>query len=238
MGKKWTEKTKILFEKKKELNLNKLTIAYMKQYTNNPYQLVYEGKHVAFFPTWESAFDSIDKVYECGVEIVRNDNKRIKKEEIISDNKMLCYRCNQFYEFNFFKGGHKYCVNCELKHKKEHYYLNKYKLNENKYSTFERYLSSLLCKRHRNKYFNIDDLMLILKKQNYRCAITGQEFELKKGSPKLPSIDRIIPKKNGGEYNLDNIQIIWHSINMFKSVYDLEFLIECSEYIICNKKIV
>ena len=47
-------------------------------------------------------------------------------------------------------------------------------------------------------------------------------------------IDRINPKKNGGTYELDNIQLIWHSINMFKSVWNMDFLLECSKYIINN----
>lgn len=60
MGKKWTNETKILFQKKKELGINKLTIANCKQYPNNPYQLIFNGSHVAFFPDWNTAFKSID----------------------------------------------------------------------------------------------------------------------------------------------------------------------------------
>ena len=59
----------------------------------------------------------------------------------------------------------------------------------------------LINKRDRKDYFSLDDLMSVLERQNYKCAITGQEFELKKYSPKIPSIDRINPKKNGGLMN-------------------------------------
>lgn len=234
MGKKWTNETKILFQKKRELGISRLTIANCKQYTQNPYQLVFDGKHVAFFPTWNEAFNAIDEVVENGIEIVRNKNKRISKDLIYLDGKFLCYRCEKYKEESSFKWGHKYCNECALEQKKDYYYLNKYNMNLNKYSSFERYLQSLINKRDRKDYFSLNDLMSILKKQNYKCAITGQEFELKKGSPKLPSIDRINPKKNGGTYELENIQLIWHSINMFKSVWDMEFLIECSKIIIDN----
>ena len=234
MGKKWTNETKILFQKKRELGISRLTIANCKQYTQNPYQLVFDGKHVAFFPTWNEAFNAIDEVVENGIEIVRNKNKRISKDLIYLDGKFLCYRCEKYKEESSFKWGHKYCNECALEQKKDYYYLNKYNMNLNKYSSFERYLQSLINKRDRKDYFSLNDLMSILKKQNYKCAITGQEFELKKGSPKLPSIDRINPKKNGGTYELDNIQLIWHSINMFKSVWDMDFLLECSKFIIEN----
>lgn len=234
MGKKWTDETKILFQKKKELGISKLTIANCKQYSNNPYQLVFDGKHVAFFPTWNNAFDAIDQVVEKGIDIVRNNNKRVFKELDSLNGEFLCYRCEKYKPQLSFKYGHKYCNDCALDQKKDYYYLNKYNLNLSKYSSFEKYFQSLINKRDRKHYFNIDDLMFILKKQNYKCVITGQEFELKKGSPKLPSIDRINPKKNGGTYELDNIQLVWHGINMFKSIWDMSFLLECSKFIINN----
>lgn len=234
MGKKWTNETKILFQKKKELGISRLTIANCKQYTQNPYQLVFDGKHVAFFPTWNEAFNAIDEVVENGIEIVRDKNKRISKELKCLNGEFLCYRCEKYKSESSFKWGHKYCVECALEQKKDYYYLNKYNMNLSKYSSFEKYFQSLINKRDRKYYFSLNDLMSVLETQNYKCAITGQEFELKKGSPKLPSIDRINPKKNGGTYELNNIQLIWHSINMFKSVWDMDFLLECSKFIIEN----
>jgi hypothetical protein len=234
MGKKWTNETKILFQKKKDLGISKLTIANCKQYSKNPYHLVFDGKHVAFFPSWNDAFDAIDQVVEKGIEIVRNKNKRVLKELKCLNGDFLCYRCEEYKPESSFKWGHKYCTDCALEQKKDYYYLNKYNLNLNRYSSFEKYFQSLMNKRNRKDYFSINDLMSVLEKQNYKCAITGQDFELKNGSPKLPSIDRIKPKKNGGTYELDNIQIIWHSINMFKSIWNMSFLLECSKHIINN----
>ena len=95
MGKKWTNETKKLFQKKKELGIKRLTIANCKQYSQNPYQLVFDGKHVAFFPTWNDAFESIDLVVEKGIEIVRNNNKRIYGSCIIINETLLvdCINC-------------------------------------------------------------------------------------------------------------------------------------------------
>lgn len=237
MGNKWSDNTKILYEKKKELGIKKLTIANYKKYPNNPYQLIFDGKHVAFFPDWITAFYSIDEVVEKGIDFVRDKNKRVLKKVEIIDGQVLCYRCNTLKDKESFKYDHKYCYDCTLTDKKKYYYLNKYKISNNKYASFESYLTSLISKRNRSDFFNIDDLMNILKRQNYKCAITKQDFELFKGSPKLPSIDRIKPKSEGGDYNLENIQIVWHGVNAFKSNWTIDFLFECSKYIVENNKI-
>ena len=38
----------------------------------------------------------------------------------------------------------------------------------------------------------------------------------------------------GGDYSLDNIQIVWHGVNAFKSNWTMEFLLECSKHIVEN----
>ena len=87
-------------------------------------------------------------------------------------------------------------------------------------------------KRNRKSFFSIDDLMNLLEKQNFKCAITKQDFILEKNNPKLPSIDRINPKFNGGDYDINNIQIIWHGLNTFKNKWNMDFLKECAKYLI------
>lgn len=235
MGKKWNDKTRILFEKKRELNIKKLTIAFYKIYPNNPYQLIFEGKHIAFFPTWEDAFLCIDDVVKYGIEKVRNENKRILKSILINGDSLLCYRCNKMREKEMFKWGHKYCNDCAKDQKKEYYYINKYSKSLDKYSSYEKYFQSLINKSNRKSYFSVSDLMDVLKKQNYKCALTGEDFILEKNNPKLPSIDRINPKAMGGEYNLENIQIIWHGLNSFKNMWSVDFIIESAK-LICNKR--
>ena len=234
MGKKWTKETKILFEKKKELGINRLTIANCRQYSNNPYQLIFDGSHVAFFPDWNTAFNAIDEVVEKGVEFVRDKNKRILKNLETNGNEMKCYRCEKFKSRELFKWGHKYCNECALQDKKNYYYLSKYEISSNKYSSFKTYFKSLINKRKRSDFFTVEDLMGVLEKQNFKCAITKQDFELIKGSPKLPSIDRINPKANGGSYSIDNIQIVWHGVNAFKSNWNMDFILECAKHIVEN----
>jgi hypothetical protein len=235
MGKKWTDETRILYEKKKELGISKLTIAYCKQYTNNKYLLVYDGNHVGFFKTWNEAFQIIDEVEKRGVKTVKDENRRIIKELGSNGNQLLCYRCNLYQNKDEFKWGHKYCSNCASEQKKEYYYLNKYKISDNRYQSYERYFRMLLNKRGRKNYLSLGDLMDLLKKQNYKCAITRQDFIMEKGSPKLPSIDRIVPGNDNGDYSIDNVQIIWHGLNAFKSVWSMDFLYECCKHIHENK---
>jgi hypothetical protein len=235
MGKKWTDETRILFEKKKELGISKLTIAYCKQYTNNKYQLVYDGSHVGFFKTWSDAFQIIDEIDKKGIEVVRSENRRIIKELKKNGEQLLCYRCNNFRDIVDFKWGHKYCTKCALEQKKDYYYLNKYEISSNKYLSYEKYFKGLISKRGRSNFITVEDLINLLKKQNYKCAITKQDFVMEKGNPKLPSIDRIVPGNQNGEYNIDNIQIIWHGLNAFKSVWSMDFIYECCEHIIKNR---
>jgi hypothetical protein len=235
MGKKWTNETKILFEKKKEHGISRLTIACCSGHKNNKYQLIYDGKHVGFFSSWVDAFQIIDEIPQKGIELVRDENRIIKKTLEEDNGKLRCYRCHEFKDKEFFKWGHKYCKDCVLLQKKEYYYLKKYEISTNRYSSFENYFQTLLNKRGRKYFLTLDDLMSVLESQNYKCAITQQDFELTKGSPKIPSIDRIIPSKNGGQYNKDNIQIIWHGLNSFKSAWSMEFLYECCEYIYSNR---
>jgi len=232
MGKKWTNETKILFEKKKELGITRLTIAHCKQYPINPYQLVYDGNHVGFFPSWEEAFSVIDDVHSCGIISVRNRYKRIQKEIISEGDKIKCYRCGEFKEESSFKWMHKYCEECGSKMKKDYYYINKYEISKNRYSSFKNYFSTLMNKKNRKSFFSIDDLMNLLEEQNYKCAITKQDFVLEKNNPKLPSIDRINPEFNGGDYSIDNIQIVWNGLNAFKNKWDMQFLKECAKYLI------
>lgn len=112
MGKKWTDRTKILYEKKKELGIKKLTIANCKQYPNNPFQLVFDGKHVGFFKTWHDAFEIIDEILEKGIEKVREENRRVLKKILSENGKLLCYRCSIYKDSSMFKWGHKYCTDC------------------------------------------------------------------------------------------------------------------------------
>jgi hypothetical protein len=235
MGKKWTDETRILFEKKKELGISRLSIALCNNYTINKYQLIYDGVLVGSFKTWQDAFQTIDDVKERGIKIVRSENRRILKELEKNGDQLLCYRCNTYRNTEDFKWGHKYCNNCAMEQKKEYYYLNKYEISSNKYLSYEKYFRGLINKRGRSNFISVEDLIGLLEKQDYKCAITKQDFVMEKGSPKLPSIDRIIPGNDNGTYTIDNVQIIWHGLNAFKNVWSMDFIYECCEHIMKNR---
>ena len=62
------------------------------------------------------------------------------------------------------------------------------------------------------------DLLAVVKKQNFRCALTGLPFwtaTKKSGSVSWdsPSVDRI---HHGGAYSLRNVRIVLHCVNTFR----------------------
>lgn len=81
-----------------------------------------------------------------------------------------------------------------------------------------RYLSRLLYVSGRKRIgLTRGDLLFLLEKQNYRCAISGEALTcvLEKGTICLTnaSVDQIIP--NGG-YQIDNIRLVCRAANIMK----------------------
>lgn len=89
---------------------------------------------------------------------------------------------------------------------------------------WSRYLSRLLyaAGRKRDKLTR-EDLLSLLEKQNYKCALSGLELtcelEVGKKFPRNASVDRIVA---GGPYSKDNIQLVCRSLNSWRSDTDLE----------------
>jgi hypothetical protein len=71
------------------------------------------------------------------------------------------------------------CDQCLSNIKKEKY-LNggKTRLYGNIYGNYESYFKVQLNRRNRKKTLTVEDCMDILKKQNYKCELTGLEFIL------------------------------------------------------------
>ena len=74
------------------------------------------------------------------------------------------------------------------------------------------------------------DVYNIGQKQNWKCAITGDELEFVRGggkwqnkwcNPQSCTIDRIDPTKG---YTVDNIQLLTHKANTWKSSFSNEEL--------------
>jgi hypothetical protein len=93
-----------------------------------------------------------------------------------------------------------------------------------------KYLKSLCRKREdekRSKLFTVDELMQVLIKQDYKCALSGTQLSCKmelnpdfvgKGKrhlwPTNVSIDRIDSTKG---YTIDNVQLVCVVLNIAKS---------------------
>lgn len=130
----------------------------------------------------------------------------------------LCVVCST--SFKPFSGVHKFCSNtCKGKWK----YITGEASTERQYekisNNWKRYLRRLLYSSGRKRNgLTIDILLTILKKQNYRCALSGTELtcKLEKGTRCLTnaSVDRIIP---GGAYSIDNIQLVCRALNSWRA---------------------
>lgn len=101
-----------------------------------------------------------------------------------------------------------------------------------------RYLSRLLYAAGRKKdCLTREDLLEILKKQDYKCALSGLpltcQLEVGIKHPYNASVDRI---KAGGSYSKENIQLVCRSLNSWRADTDLkEFIAICKAVALHNK---
>ena len=65
------------------------------------------------------------------------------------------------------------------------------------------------------------DLLEIIEKQNYRCALTGDPLK-----PDTASVDHIQPCSRGGKNVKRNIQILHKSVNKIKGAFNNKEFIE------------
>jgi len=130
---------------------------------------------------------------------------------------------NEFQNFILNKKNYqrKQCKSCISFNAHKRYESHvKQRMIDKKYSSYESYFQNLILKRNRNQELNVNDLMDILKKQNFKCSLTGYEFVLEPNHYLLPSIDRIVSGAYGGKYTKNNIRIICHAANSFRNKWD------------------
>ena len=86
-----------------------------------------------------------------------------------------------------------------------------------------RFLNKLRNRNDDRKHLRLGDLVELWNRQDGRCAITGIEMTYRAalGSffPYNVSIDRIVPKWEGGTYALNNIQLVCKMANELKKHY-------------------
>jgi hypothetical protein len=84
-------------------------------------------------------------------------------------------------------------------------------------------LNKLRTAKEERRHLRIGDLVEIWNKQDGRCAITGiaMTCRAERGEffPYNVSIDRIVPKWEGGTYALDNVQFVCKVANVLKQHY-------------------
>jgi hypothetical protein len=81
----------------------------------------------------------------------------------------------------------------------------------------------------------VEDVAKVLSKQNYKCALSGQDisFKAQRGKIHLASIDRVDSSKG---YFKNNIQIVHKDINMMKLDHSQEYFIEMCKKIAEHNK--
>lgn len=153
-----------------------------------------------------------------------SSHAKIKKEAVVKTSIIRsCRICNtQFVVKNH---HHSICANKECK--RIGHLLSTYKSMSGNWG---RYLKSLCRKREdekRSKLFTVDELIQVLIKQEYKCALSGTQLTCKmeinpsfvgKGKrhlwPTNVSIDRIDSSKG---YTIDNVQLVCVVLNIAKS---------------------
>lgn len=87
------------------------------------------------------------------------------------------------------------------------------KAKEQRYESWETYFKTITRSRKDRKNLSVSDLMKLLEKQNFKCALSGLSLTRKKDSIYNASIDRI---EAGGEYTIDNVQLVCKCVNTWR----------------------
>lgn len=115
-------------------------------------------------------------------------------------------------------GVHKHCSEkCKGKWK----YITGVETTENQYrkisGNWSRYFARLKCRTGKRINLTVQDLTTLLEKQNNKCALSGIELtcvlEKSVRCQTNASIDRIIA---GGEYSIENIQLVCSVLNRLR----------------------
>lgn len=82
-----------------------------------------------------------------------------------------------------------------------------------------------MSKRNGEQRATAAEMLAILKRQQYRCALSGRQL-----SPETAQIDHIVPISKGGSHDLSNIWIVENTINFAKGTMTVEeFVAVCRD---------
>ena len=140
-----------------------------------------------------------------------------------------CIICNSEFIAHF--GVHKFCsIKCKTKNNQNNGSMTCKKQYERISGDWTRYFNRL--KRHNKRpLLTTEYLLIVLKQQNYNCALSGVKLTCKLEQGKKfktnASIDRIIP---GQGYEKENIQLVCAALNSWRGDTDLqEFIWFCKK---------
>ena len=67
------------------------------------------------------------------------------------------------------------------------------------------------------------ELLGLIKRQDYRCALTGLEI-----TPEAAELDHMLPVTAGGTHSIDNLQVLHKTVNRMKAAMENgEFILWC-----------
>jgi len=161
--------------------------------------------------------------------------KTLNQRRRESSSTRTCVCCGKEFEAK----NRLYCSDvCKGKYKYEVGAVTTKSQYENISGNWVRYLSRLLyaAGRKRDK-LSRDELLILLEKQNYKCAISGLDLtcQLEKGVRcwTNASVDRI---DAGGPYTKDNIQLVCRAVNSWRSDMPLELFITVCKAVANNNQ--
>lgn len=141
----------------------------------------------------------------------------------------ICPICQN--QFKARSGSHKFCsLLCKTKNNQLNGSMMCTRQYERISGDWARYFNRLI-NRKRKGVLSTKELLGLLEKQNYKCALSGLTLtcllEQGKKFKTNASIDRIIP---GKPYTIDNVQLVCSALNSWRSDTNLaEFLWFCKQ---------
>lgn len=151
--------------------------------------------------------------------------------------KKSCVVCQT--EFQPKSGVHKFCsTKCKEKYNQNSGSMEVGRQYLRISGNFEKYFKRLLTAKRRGT-LTVENVLEILKRQNYNCALSGVELtcQLQQGTKFMrnASFDRI---EAGGEYTPDNVQLVCAALNSWRSNVSLpEFIWFCKQVAETHKEI-
>ena len=154
-------------------------------------------------------------------------HKRNKKDESVIWVKTICQICNTPRDITAKTFRTKVCVcsRCSVKNMRD----------IGNSTTPKKYFARIQSSSKRRGLectIELQDLINLIDKQNYKCNLSGEDISFDNGSV---SVDRIDSAKG---YTIDNIQCVHRDVNFMKQQYSQERFIDiCIKIAILNKKI-